>query len=197
MYAIRSAPYLKDYRMDLEIDASGKEKQVLVYVGDYHVLNEDEKTQRAKRFLPVFTLIGWIAFVGSLFFYSEITKCFYVLLPYMLYLFSLYFISVADYYLCFFKKKYTNKENDSVVNRGKAATVGGIAIMILTSVGEVAFFVKHQEVSTYDFLFLSLSVVEGISFCLSFAFLKDVDTHVVENPEKNRFPEEISNDITR
>ncbi len=142
-----STKYNKYYRTTAEQDKNGKMKTVVVYTGPYYIY--DIPKAKAKKLLILLSALGVIGtgiFVGSLLFYSEITRIFYVSVPYACNFLSLAMILMGILNLWNGKEKLTIEQYDKSIPRIRGFSIGGMIFIIASLIGSTVAFLISEDV---------------------------------------------------
>lgn len=152
-----SSKYVKDYRMDTQTSASGKVKRKMVYVGPHYVWSAAESEMKTLRLrFSVLTMLGWILFIGSQLFYSNLSRVWYVVLPYEFFLIILLMWVGVLWNLFFAKQPMTRETRDKTCDRLKGASVAGIVCSLVTVAGIAVAVITRGYHTTADISFMMI-----------------------------------------
>ena len=140
-----SRKYTGDYRLENITTPSGKVKTVPVYRGDWFAFcAEKNVVQRTKRLFPAFSAAVAALFLLVLLMNAPCGHIYYVMVPFAVMVFPVYFALAAAYRLLTAKEKVTREHRDKLVNR-------------------------YITVSLFLMLFSAASVIGHIIYCANFA----------------------------
>ncbi|MGN1148276.1 MAG: hypothetical protein ACI4TB_07625 [Lachnospiraceae bacterium] len=165
-----SSKYVKDYRMDTEMTKSGKVKRKMIYTGPLYrwELSEEVLKKLRLRYL-LLCVAGWIIFIGSMLFYSNLSRIWYVILPYACLLLVFSFFSAAVYNLFTAKQPMSREVKDKTFDRLKGSSLVGMVFCAGAFAGEVAARIVFQEFGGWgDGLFMAATIL--LFFILLYAF---------------------------
>lgn len=179
-----STKYVKDYRMDTETDKNGKVKRKMVYVGPYYIwdtVQEDLKKMRCSYLVTV--IVEWIVFLGSMCFFNDISRNWYVILPYVCLILVFLFQSMAVWNLYMAKQPMHREIKDKTVDRMKSSTFCGMILSGGALVGEIVACIKGVKVfKASDYIFVIATVVLFLFLLYGFKVSKRLVVTEQENP---------------
>lgn len=179
-----STKYVKDYRMDTETDKKGRVKRKMVYVGPYYIWEMPTAEVKKLRAICLAALFAqWILFIGSMCFYNDISRNWYVILPYVCLSLALVFQSMAVWNLCTAKQPMHRETKDKTCERMKSAAFCGMILSFLALIGETVACIKFAEkFKTADYLFVAATVVLFALLLYGFKVSKRLTVSEQENP---------------
>jgi len=124
-----SRKYLKDYRLEEQVDSSGRVKVKTVYIGGDYTISPDLPAGEKRRMIVLCILSGFL-FVGALIPVSGAARLIYVLLPFVFSAFPVFLTSRMA--ISFYRSGgiMTRKQAEQIANYFPAYAA---ATMILTS----------------------------------------------------------------
>lgn len=139
-----SKKYLTDYSLNYEPDKKGNLKAVPVYKGTYYGFEKDDATVRkAKWFITAMLICGTIVYIIPLLLEEVCTKKFYVLVPYALCVFPIFFAYGSLFKVIFAKDKVTREHKDKAQPRLKGMCFLSMLLAVLSLVGQVVFAINE------------------------------------------------------
>lgn len=185
-----NSKYVKYYRLDTDIDAKGKAKTKMVYTGPLYKwdMPQDEYINVRLRIL-VLTLISCILFVGSLYFYTELSRTWYIILPYAIQ-FLILIMQGSVVWNFFFAKQPMNMEiKDKTYDRERTSTVISILINIIVVVSSVITMIIKGYTAIGEIIFVGMVVV----FCILSLYRFKVDKCIRVTEIENHLTKEWEN----
>lgn len=151
-----SSKYVKDYRMDTQTTASGKVKRNMVYVGPHYVWSAAEAEMKSLRIkCLVLAILGWVIFIGSQLFHSDLSRVWYVVLPYEFFFLILMMWTGAVWNLLFAKQPMTRETKEKTCERFKGASVAGMVCSLVTAAGITAVVITRGYHTIPDICFMA------------------------------------------
>lgn len=152
-----NSKYVRYYRLDTETDNKGKVKTKMVYTGPLYKWDMAEsELKRLKISLSVSALISCILFVVSLSFYSELSRTWYVILPYAIN-FLLICMQWGVVWNMFFAKQPMSMEiRDKTLDREKTASVISLVMNIITLLCAVVTIIVKGHTKAGEFVFVGM-----------------------------------------
>lgn len=180
-----SSKYARDYRMDTETTDTGKVKRKMIYVGPLYRWEMEEAVLKKVRLFCLFLcLLGWGLFVGSMLFYSNLSRLIYVILPFACLFLVLFFFSAGTCNLFLAKQPMSRERKDKTVDRIKASAFMGMLFCGGAFAGETAGMMVFKEFTGMgDFLFMAATVLLFFVFLCGFAAGKHLAVSEEKNPE--------------
>lgn len=156
-----SSKYVKDYRMDTETTDAGKVKRKMVYTGPlYRWDTAEAELKKIRLSYLVLGIWGWGLFVGSMLFYSNLSRLIYVMLPFACLFLVLFYFSAGTYNLFFAKQPMRREIKDKTCDRIRASAFMGMLFSGGAFAGETAATMIFKEIFvTGDFLFMTATVL--------------------------------------
>jgi len=179
-----STKYVKDYRMDTETDKNGKVKRKMVYVGPYYIWNTAQEELKKLRCSYLTALAGeWIVFLGSMCFYNDISRNWYVILPYVCLILVFFFQSMAVWNLFTAKQPMHRETKDKTADRMKSSTFCGLILSAGALIGEIVACIKGvKELKVPDYLFVIATMILFVFLLYGFKASKRLTVTEQENP---------------
>ncbi len=152
-----NSKYVRYYRLDTETDSKGKVRTKMVYTGPLYKWDMSEtELKRVKVSLLVLTLISCILFVGSLSFYSELSRTWYVILPYAIN-FLLICMQWGGVWNLFFAEQPMSMElKNKTLEREKTVSVMSMVINIITVLCAVVTMIVKGYTKMGEFTFAGM-----------------------------------------
>lgn len=165
-----SRKYTKDYRVEYELDSSGKPRPKTVYTGAWYVpvSPADELRAGAKRAL-LLTAGGWAACLLPLFPPSLAGHTAYVIFPHAMLPLPLYYMSAAAYAMLRCPARLNRREADGISHRFPSAALWLLILSCAALLGFTVRAVTGAELLRFpgDALFaVCEAALAGISICL-------------------------------
>lgn len=140
-----SKKYITDYSLNYVPDKKGKLRATAVYQGKYYTFEKDKQVvKKAKVFLTTMLLSSTVLYVIPLLLEEVCTKKFYVLAPYALMVFPLFFAFCGLEKVITAKDQVTREHKDKAQPRLKGTTFLSMVLAFLSLVGQVVFAVKEK-----------------------------------------------------
>ena len=154
-----SSRYAKEYRMDTETTGSGKVKRKMVYTGPLFEWDMPiEVLKRTKMECLLIMILSAGLFIGSLLFHSDVSRVWYVILPYAFFLPVLLFLLGACWNLFFAKQPMNRETKDKTYVRWKSSCVAGTVLCLITGIMAGIAMVLQHFTKTGDILLLTSDV---------------------------------------
>lgn len=155
-----SSKYVKDYRMDVETTKTGKVKRKMVYTGPLYDWNlSEDELRRIRRLYLILCVSICAIYLGSLLFYSNLSRLWYVILPYSCLILVLFFFIAAVYNIVHASQPMNRETKEKTQDRIKGSSLIGIVFTLGTFLGETyGLFKLQQDISYTDLLFIVASV---------------------------------------
>lgn len=157
---VLSTKYVKDYRMDTRTMPSGKVKRIMVYTGP---LYEWDLTAECLKGLRIrygcLTGAGWLLFLSSLSFYSNVSRILYVTLPYACFIPVLAFLTGASFKLAVTHGAMNRENKDKICVRLKNSSAAGMVCGIFTGIGVIASIFLQKFSGGNDLLFAAADIL--------------------------------------
>ena len=152
-----NSKYVRYYRLDTETDSKGKVRTKMVYTGPLYKWDMVEAELKSlKTALTVLSLISCIFFVGSLSFYSELSRTWYIILPYAIN-FLLICMQWGVVWNLFFSKQPMSMEiKDKTLDREKTVSVICLIINIITLLCAVVTIIVKGHTKAGEFVFVGM-----------------------------------------
>lgn len=166
--------------MDTETTKTGKVKRKMIYTGPLYrwELPKEALKKLRVRFL-LLCVAGWMIFIGSMLFYSNLSRIWYVILPYACLLLVFSFFSAAVYNLFTAKQPMSREVKDKTCDRLKGSSMVGMVFCAGAFAGEVAARVAFREFGGLgDNLFMAADIL--LFFILLFVFKEGKQLSVSE-----------------
>lgn len=179
-----STKYAKDYRMDTEKDENGRVKTKMVYVGAYYLWSIEREQLKRLRSCSLLCLVAeWLLFLGSMCFYSAISRNWYVILPYACLIIVLLFKSMAVFNLYVVKEPMNRERKDKTTERFSGASLCGMALGAAAAVGEMVVWIRTAKLlQMADYVFVAATVCLFLLMLCSFHISRQLQVREQENP---------------
>ena len=178
-----SSKYVKDYRMDTETTPSGKVKRKMVYVGPFFEWDLEKRYFEKLRIRYMFALFAsWGCFLGSLLFYSDLSRLWYVILPYAFEALVLIFASCALWNLYFAAQPMVREVKDKTLDRIRFTSIVGMICCIITVVGIVAGILLNGYTQPGNILFAIADPLIFLLLLYGFKVSKCLKIREKDNP---------------
>ena len=162
--------YLQDYRIEEYIDNKGRVKSTAVYAGGYFEVSP-ALPKSDKRLMLAISSLSWVFLIGALSFDTGAGRLWYVIMPFVVAVFPMYFTTLASVSLLFGNEKLT-RERAGLMSRRLPASPLSVAILsgaaFIGLVSTAVFYWKAMPVN--DILFAASSLI--ISCAASLVFVK-------------------------
>lgn len=154
-----NSKYVRYYRLDTETDSKGKVRTKMVYTGPLYKWDMPEaELKRVKVSLIVLALISCILFVGSLSFYSELSRTWYVILPYAINFLLICMQWGVVWNLFFAKQPMSMETKDKTLDRDKVVSVISLVINIITVSCAVVTMIIKGYMKAGEFAFVGMVI---------------------------------------
>ena len=176
--------HLKNYVLTSVTDEKGRVRKELVYTGSYYQWRLYETELREKRlFLLISCIVSWGLYLLPLLMYSVLTRLVYVILPYSLFAFSIFYVSTSIFNLWTAQNPFTFEKKNKSIDRMKPALVVGVMLLVLSLIGQVVGIVIWKEYINYSDVILTVSTILLIPlFLFDLKESKYLLTNELENP---------------
>lgn len=142
------------------VSTGGKIKTKTVYTGPYYSWNMEETTLGKLR--TIYTVLGLIScglYIGSMLFYSNFSKLWFVIMPYACMILVLTFLGSAIINLIHAPQPMKRETKDRTIDRIKGSSVIGMIFCGGTIIGEIyAAYKLQSEIIVNDWLFLTATI---------------------------------------
>ena len=153
-----SKKYLKDYRLEEQIDSSGRAKTKAVYIGEYYVISPDF-SQSEKRLLLGLSILSALSFIGALIPVSQAVRVIYVSMPFVLSALPIFIMISTIVSFMQVKAPIKREQAERISNRLPACA---FVLMILPSIAfigqMITALVSWDIFPTGDIIFAVLSL---------------------------------------
>lgn len=173
--------YAGDYRVVKHVDpATGKEERRLVYTGEYFSLNLDAR-EKARRCLLLAgcAALGICGFLVAGLIQSAAARTLLVSMPHMFTMIALFFMLVSAVRILRLKERFTRKERDRALHRGRSACRAQTLLSAAALLGDLFLVAtgRGSEVEGLALLGYALMLAAG---ALSLLVLRDVSAPMVD-----------------
>lgn len=178
-----SGRYSKEYRLDVADSPSGKKKTVLVYVGpyfDYDCTIQEHSKQKRK--IVGFGILSLALFILGMSFYSNISKAWYVAIPFAVNAFILFLYFESVFYFWPFKTKLNREQKDKGGERFKPICLSSIFFYLISLVGSSVKLMALHTADAFDLIFLGCTVAEFVIMIFLFKLALKIKYVERENP---------------
>ncbi|MCB2179490.1 hypothetical protein KQH54_00035 [bacterium] len=153
--------FKEDYKLVSTTDERGREKLKPVYRGDYYEVSLDEHGLLLfKRYCFLLFVAIAVLHIGAGFLNNPGMYQFYVVIPYAIIFFPLYFLAEGIVRVPKEKRKYRREEVELSFGHMKTASKALLILFPIVAVGELVFllFFSLQESLWLEFVFLSAEI---------------------------------------
>ena len=164
-----SRKYTGDYRLENISTPSGRIKTVPVYRGDWFAFTADEKTvKRTKKCFPAFSAAIAALFLLVLAMNAPSGHIYYVMTPFAVMVFPVFFALAAAYRLLTAKEKVTREHRDKLVNRYITVSLFLMVFSAASTAGHIIYCFNYPPAAK-DFVSLaSAALICGLSAWMFF-----------------------------
>ena len=152
-----NSKYVRYYRLDTETDSKGKVRTRMVYTGPLYKWDmTDAEFKKLKVSLSVSAFISCLIFVASLSFYSELSRTWYVILPY-----AINFLLICTQWgvvgnLFFAKQPMSMDVKDKTLDREKTVSVMSLVLNVITVLCAVVTMIIRGYTKAGEFAFVGM-----------------------------------------
>ncbi len=184
-----SLKYAKEYRLDTFTDERGKVKDCTVYIGPLYEWTGSEKQRRSTAVkLLVMTLIQSVLFVFSLWNYSDLTKLWWVILPYACLLFVYLFLATVCRNLFVVTGQFHREKKEKTVDRLKACSVMGLIFAGSTVISAfVSLFLDFIKIGLWDICFVIADMIMIVLFICELRIAGGMEVKELPNPDAEKW----------
>lgn len=183
-----SVKYGKEYRLKA---TDGKKKDELVYVGPLFSYQDTLEAHQSKRvkFL-ILSVLSIVLFISSLSFYSNLSRVWFVSVPYA-FLAMVLFMYVES--LCFywkFRDPLTREQKEKGGDRFKTLSVVYLFIALFSLISSIVTFFNQNLIGYIgfsDYTFFALILVQILVMLYSFKVANQILYKERENPAAKAF----------
>lgn len=183
-----SSKYAGYYRMDTEKAPDGKVKTKMVYTGPlfrWKLTGEALKRQRLLCLVPA--VAGWLILLGSMLFYSDLSRLFYIILPHACQILVLCFYTAAVYNFFTAAQPMRLEKKDKTYDRMRGSAMVGMVLGAGTFAGEVSAVIFLGFTKPADILFMAAAVFLFLLFLYGFKMSGGLTVVEEENPAKEEW----------
>jgi len=180
-----SLKYAKEYRLDTFTDERGKVKDCTVYIGPlYEWTSPKEQLKKYALLLTLMTAVQSFLLVFSLWNYSDLTKLWWVTLPFSSILFVCLFLGAVCYNLFTVKGQFHREQKEKTVDRMKATSVMGVILAGTTAMSAfTSLFLDFIKIGMWDIFFVVADMTMIVLFILEFRMAGKLEVREVPNPQ--------------
>lgn len=184
-----SLKYAKEYRLDTFTDERGKVKDCTVYIGPlYEWISSAEQLKKTALLLTLMTAVQSFLLVFSLWNYSDLTKLWWVVLPFSCILFVCLYLGTVCYNLFTVKGQFHREQKEKTIDRLKATGVMGIIFAGTTAMSAFAsLFFDFIKIGVWDIFFVIADMTMFVLFVLEFRMAKALEVKEIQNPEADKW----------
>lgn len=152
--------HLKNYVLTSVTDEKGRVRKELVYTGSYYQWRLCETELRKKRLLFLIScIVSWGIYLLPLLMYSVLTRLIYVILPYSLFVFSIFYVSTSIYNFWTALNPFTFEKKSKSIDRMKPALLVGVMLLVLSLIGQIVGIVIWKGYINYSDVILTVSTI--------------------------------------
>ena len=132
-----------DYKWDTETDENGNVKDVFIYTGPLYKIEEtkEEHAVRRKR-MVLFSILAIVFFVPPLFIKCVLAKKLFVVVPYVLNLYTIW--ELAEATVTYYKEKetLTRAQKEKCIDKLKSACLFGTIFFLFSTFAAIVILIK-------------------------------------------------------
>lgn len=157
---------LIDYSWETEVAPNGKVVDKMVYKGPLFEWGVDSfQIKKITIKLVLCILISFTAFLSSLWNYSNITRIWYIILPYSVLSLMIGLNSSSIFLLSKVKNSFQRKQKEKIADRLKTIAVVELIVVILCLTTSMLYCTKQiKYMKMWDYYFICMLLVILISF---------------------------------
>ncbi len=180
-----SLKYAKEYRLDTFTDESGKVKDCTVYIGPLYEWNASEATIKSLRGrISVITLVQAVLFISSLWNYNDLSRLWWVVVPYCCLLFVFLYLTAVCYNLFTVKGQFHREKKEKTVDRMKGCSVmGALLVGISLIAATVSSVMGLIHFGVWDIWFVLTETILMVSFLYEVKLSKELQVRELPNPK--------------
>jgi hypothetical protein len=184
-----SLKYAKEYRLDTFTDERGKVKDCTVYIGPlYEWVSSKEQLKKTAWLLTLMTMVQSFLLVFSLWNYSDLTKLWWVVLPFSCILFVCLYLGMVCYNLFTVKGQFHREQKDKTIDRMKSSSVMGMIFAGTTAMSAfTSLFLDFIKIGVWDIFFVVADMTMIVLFILEFRMAGNLEIREVPNPETDKW----------
>ena len=180
-----STKYTKEYRLDTFTDKNGKVKDCTVYIGPLYEWAAPEKLiRKLGAVLSMLTALQAVLFVSSLWNYCDLSRLWWVVVPYCCLLFVFLYMAVVCFHLLTLKGAFHREQKDKTVDRMKGCSVMGAILSGITVISStVSVIMGLVNMKAWDVWFVVTAAFMLIIFLYDIRLSAKVQVREVPNPK--------------
>ena len=180
-----SLKYAKEYRLDTITDERGKMKDCTVYIGPlYEWTSTEKQLKKTAMLLTLMTAVQSFLLVFSLWNYSDLTKLWWVILPFACILFVCLYLGTVCYNLFTVKGQFHREQKEKTIDRLKASsTMGMIFAASTATTAFTSLFLDFIRLGFWDIFFVVADMTMIVLFIFEFRLAKTLEIREVPNPQ--------------
>ena len=156
-----SKKYLKDYRLEEQIDSSGRIKTKAIYIGEYYDIVPDYSISE-KRMLFCLSMLAGLSFIGALIPVSQATRVIYVSLPFIFSALPLFIMISTLVSFIVIKDPMKREQAERISNRLPAGAFISMILSTAAFAGQIiTALVSWDSFPAGDAIFAILSFTVG------------------------------------
>lgn len=180
-----SLKYAKEYRLDTFTDERGKVKDCTVYIGplfEWSISEAQRKSLRLK--ITVITIVQAVLFLSSIWNYNDLSRLWWVVVPYCCLLFVFLYMTTVCYNLFTVKGQFHREQRDKTVDRMKSCSAMG-TILVASSLlsATVSMIGGLVNLQMWDVWFIITQMVLLVSFLYEIKLSKGLQVRELPNPK--------------
>ncbi len=184
-----SLKYAKEYRLDTFTDERGKVKDCTVYIGSLYewTCSEEQRKSMAIR-LTAMVAVQILLFVFSLWNYSDLTKLWWVVLPYACLLFVYLFLATVCRNLFVVKGQFHREKKEKTLDRLRACSMMGLIFSSTTVTSAfVSLFLDFIKIQIWDICFVAADMIMIVLFICEWRMAGDLEVKEITNPNAEKW----------
>ena len=178
--------YQDNYKNIDYVDAKGKVRTDVVYMGKHYMLEKPETYTMFKVSFLLITILITAAFILPLCFKCGLTKQMYFTLPFVVQGFAILVLFFGSYDILAKKQPFNEKVKTMVFTYSKVGCIIGAILTLVSTIGMIVFVTKGQLVKM-DIFGAVCSPACMLLYLAQFAnvhFTKVVSLNNLQNPEE-------------
>lgn len=180
-----SLKYAKEYRLDTFTDESGKVKDCTVYIGplyEWTISEAEIKSLRGR--ISIITLIQAVLFISSLWNYNDLSRLWWVVVPYCCLLFVFLYLAAVCYNLFTVKGQFHREQKEKTVDRMKGCSVmGAILVGVSFVAATISTLAGMVNFGIWDIWFALVELLLMVSLLYEVKLSKELQVRELVNPK--------------
>ncbi len=184
-----SLKYGKEYRMDEELLPNGKYSKKMIYIGPVFTYAETEAEHKVSRIkLLILGIVSAVLFVFGLLFYSNLSRVWFVSVPYACNAMVLYLFFESLVFFWPYRASLEREQKEKGAERFKSLGIFSLLFHFSGLTGStVALLTYVKGTVAFDYVFLGIVVVQVMLWFLIFREANRIHLWEHENPTKKEW----------